>query len=64
MIIEDYRFFEFLNLFFKYPNPLILPESTTKSIWKTKFLFPAMGMIPIDRSGGAKSTAALDAAEG
>ncbi len=31
--------------------------------WKTKFLFPAMGMIPIDRSGGAKSSAALDAAE-
>jgi 1-acyl-sn-glycerol-3-phosphate acyltransferase len=31
--------------------------------WKTKFIFPAMGMIPIDRSGGAKSTAALDAAE-
>ena len=31
--------------------------------WKTKFLFPAMGMIPIDRSGGAKSMIALDAAE-
>jgi 1-acyl-sn-glycerol-3-phosphate acyltransferase len=31
--------------------------------WKTKFLFPAMGMIPIDRSGGSKSQAALDAAE-
>ncbi len=31
--------------------------------WKTKFLFPAMGMIPIDRSGGPKSTAALDAAQ-
>jgi 1-acyl-sn-glycerol-3-phosphate acyltransferase len=31
--------------------------------WKTKFFFPAMGMIPIDRSGGHKSTAALDAAE-
>jgi 1-acyl-sn-glycerol-3-phosphate acyltransferase len=31
--------------------------------WKTKYLFPAMGMIPIDRSGGNKSTAALDAAE-
>ncbi len=30
--------------------------------WKTKFLFPAMGMIPIDRSGGDKSAAALDAA--
>ncbi len=31
--------------------------------WKTKYLFPAMGMIPIDRSGGERSTAALDAAE-
>jgi len=31
--------------------------------WKTKFIFPAMGMIPIDRSGGSKSQAALDAAE-
>ena len=31
--------------------------------WKTKFLFPALGMIPIDRAGGAKSKAALDAAE-
>ena len=31
--------------------------------WKTKFLFPAMGMIPIDRAGGEKSASALDAAE-
>jgi len=31
--------------------------------WKTKFLFPAMGMIPIDRSGGEKSASALQAAE-
>ena len=31
--------------------------------WKTKFLFPAMGMIPIDRAGGDRSAAALDAAE-
>ncbi len=31
--------------------------------WKTKRLFPAMGMIPIDRSGGDRSTAALDTAE-
>jgi len=30
--------------------------------WKTKYLFPAMGMIPIDRSGGDKSKGALDAA--
>ncbi|MGD9704317.1 MAG: lysophospholipid acyltransferase family protein [Acidimicrobiia bacterium] len=31
--------------------------------WKTKLLFPAMGMIPIDRAGGERSQAALDAAE-
>ena len=31
--------------------------------WKTKFLFPMMGMIPIDRGGGDKSQAALDTAE-
>ena len=31
--------------------------------WKTKHLFPALGMIPIDRSGGSKSDAAMDAAE-
>ena len=30
--------------------------------WKTKHLFPALGMIPIDRSGGDRSTAALDTA--
>ena len=32
--------------------------------WKTKHLFPLMGMIPIDRGGGDKSQAALDTAEG
>ena len=31
--------------------------------WKTKYLFPMLGMIPIDRGGGAKSIVALDAAE-
>lgn len=30
--------------------------------WKTKYLFPALGMIPIDRSGGSASQGALDAA--
>jgi len=30
--------------------------------WKTKYLFPAMGMIPIDRSGGSRSQSALDLA--
>lgn len=32
--------------------------------WKTKYVFPAIGMIPIDRSGGNASAAALDAAAG
>lgn len=31
--------------------------------WKTRHLFPLMGMIPIDRSGGESSRAALDLAE-
>lgn len=30
--------------------------------WKTRHLFPAMGMIPIDRSGGDSAKAALDTA--
>src|SRR5204862_3446814 len=32
--------------------------------WKTKYVFPALGMIPIDRSGGEKSSSALDTAAG
>lgn len=31
--------------------------------WKTKYLFPALGMIPIDRSGGSASQSALETAE-
>jgi 1-acyl-sn-glycerol-3-phosphate acyltransferase len=30
--------------------------------WKTRKLFPAMGMIPIDRSGGSASERALNTA--
>jgi 1-acyl-sn-glycerol-3-phosphate acyltransferase len=30
--------------------------------WKTRWVFPALGMIPIDRAGGERSEAALDAA--
>src|SRR6476646_5202672 len=32
--------------------------------WKTRYVFPALGMIPIDRSGGDKSASALDTAAG
>jgi len=30
--------------------------------WKTRYLFPVLGMIPIDRSGGSKAAIALQAA--
>ncbi len=32
--------------------------------WKTRYIFPAMGMIPIDRGGGSAAQRALDAAAG
>jgi 1-acyl-sn-glycerol-3-phosphate acyltransferase len=51
--------------------PSVLPRRITfvgkaeyMDDWKTKHLFPALGMIPIDRSGGDASKRALDAAAG
>jgi 1-acyl-sn-glycerol-3-phosphate acyltransferase len=49
--------------------PLVLPRRITfvgkaeyMDSWKTKHLFPAMGMIPIDRSGGNAAERALNTA--
>lgn len=49
--------------------PSVLPRRVTYvgkaeylDSWKTKHLFPAIGMIPIDRKGGSAAQAALDAA--
>jgi 1-acyl-sn-glycerol-3-phosphate acyltransferase len=49
--------------------PLVLPRRITfvgkaeyMDSWKTKHLFPALGMIPIDRSGGSASERALNTA--
>ncbi len=46
--------------------PIALPRRITyvgkaeyMDSWKTKYLFPALGMIPIDRSGGSASERAL-----
>jgi len=44
-------------------NISFVGKSEYMDSWKTKYLFPWMGMIPIDRSGGNKSQAALDTAE-
>ena len=49
--------------------PCVLPRRITyvgkaeyMDDWKTKYIFPAIGMIPIDRSGGDSSMRALNAA--
>ena len=49
--------------------PLVLPRRITfvgkaeyMDDWKTKFIFPAMGMIPIDRGGGKAAVRALNTA--
>src|SRR3954447_3562766 len=49
--------------------PSVLPRRITfvgkaeyMDSWKTKYIFPAMGMIPIDRGGGSASERALNAA--
>ncbi len=49
--------------------PAVLPRCVTfvgkaeyLDDWKTRKLFPALGMIPIDRSGGDSAQRALDAA--
>lgn len=49
--------------------PLVLPRRITyvgkaeyMDSWKTKHLFPALGMIPIDRSGGSAAERALNTA--
>jgi 1-acyl-sn-glycerol-3-phosphate acyltransferase len=49
--------------------PLALPRKITfvgkaeyLDDWKTRYLFPAMGMIPIDRSGGSAAERALNTA--
>ncbi|MGI9578123.1 MAG: lysophospholipid acyltransferase family protein [Microthrixaceae bacterium] len=49
--------------------PLVLPRRITyvgkaeyMDSWKTKYVFPAMGMVPIDRSGGDAAKGALDTA--
>ena len=51
--------------------PAVLPRRITyvgkaeyMDDWKTRSLFPALGMIPIDRSGGSASQRALDTAAG
>ncbi|MEQ8719234.1 MAG: lysophospholipid acyltransferase family protein [Acidimicrobiales bacterium] len=43
------------------PRPVVfIGKAEYLDSWKTRYLFPALGMIPIDRSGGTSSAPALD----
>lgn len=44
-------------------NISFIGKSEYMDSWKTRWFFPKVGMIPVDRSGGAKSLGALEAAE-
>ncbi len=56
-------FFDSAALTFTLPRTIsFVGKAEYMDSWKTKYLFPAMGMIPIDRAGGAGSAGALDAA--
>ena len=49
-------FFDTVVLMFSVPRrTYFVGKAEYMDSWKTKFLFPAMGMIPIDRAGGEKS---------
>ena len=57
-------FIDSMLLMFTVPrNISFVGKAEYMDSWKTKYVFPAMGMIPIDRGGGSKSAAALSAAE-
>ena len=59
-----------VSVFDSFVLPAVLPRALTYvgkaeylDDWKTAKLFPALGMIPIDRRGGDHARAALDAAK-
>jgi len=57
-------FLDSMFLMFTLPrNISFVGKAEYMDSWKTKYIFPALGMIPIDRSGGEKSASALDAAQ-
>ncbi|MCP3857940.1 MAG: 1-acyl-sn-glycerol-3-phosphate acyltransferase [Actinomycetia bacterium] len=59
------------SVFDSFVLPTVLPRRITYvgkaeylDDWKTRYIFPALGMIPIDRRGGNDAQQALDAAAG
>jgi 1-acyl-sn-glycerol-3-phosphate acyltransferase len=56
-------FFDSVVMMFSLDRPVyFIGKSDYLASWKTRWLFPAMGMIPVDRDNGAKARLALDAA--
>jgi 1-acyl-sn-glycerol-3-phosphate acyltransferase len=56
-------FFDSVVMMMTFDRPVyFIGKAEYLESWKTRRLFPAMGMIPIDRDNGARATVALDAA--
>ncbi len=56
-------FIDSMFLSFLVPRPVhFVGKAEYLDDWKTRYLFPALGMIPVDRRGGSRAAAALDAA--
>jgi 1-acyl-sn-glycerol-3-phosphate acyltransferase len=57
-------FLDSMFLMFSVPRRIsFVGKAEYMDSWKTKYLFPWLGMIPIDRGGGAKAAISLEAAE-
>ena len=56
-------FFDSVVMMMTFDRPVyFIGKAEYLDSWKTRRLFPALGMIPIDRDNGARATVALDAA--
>lgn len=56
-------FFDSVLMMLTFDRPVhLIGKAEYLDSWKTRRLFPAMGMIPIDRDSGARAMIALDAA--
>jgi 1-acyl-sn-glycerol-3-phosphate acyltransferase len=57
-------FLDSMFLMFSVPRRIsFVGKAEYMDSWKTKYIFPWLGMIPIDRGGGAKAAVSLEAAE-
>jgi len=56
-------FFDSVLMMMSFDRPVyFIGKADYLDSWKTRWLFPALGMIPIDRDSGSRAMVALDAA--